>query len=468
MINNFPKTISQTQESLLRKEFSAVELVDSYLARIKKYDGKINSFITVCEDEAYKAARQVDKRIATASDILEEYPLLGVTVAVKDLFSTKGVRTTAGSKVLADYVPEYSASAIKKLVASGCILIGKTNQDAWGHGSSGENSDFGATKNPWNQLYVPGGSSSGSAAAVASNMSLVSTGTDTGSSVRMPASFCNLVGLKPTYGSVSRYGVIAFASSLDSIGHITHTVEDSRSIYNCLVGSDGQDATLAQKTIGRGKKQLVIGVPREYFISGVDSQVKVLLEDAQKVFKKNGVKLIDISLPHTKYGVSIYYIIAFAETSSNLSRYDGIRYGNDRGFFGDEAKRRIMLGTYVLSAGYYDAYYLKAMKVRSKIIEDFDNAFEKVDAIFAPICPTPPFKLGEKTSDPLQMYLSDIFTVTANLAGIPGLAIPAGFSKEGLPVGFQLMGPRFSENVLFDLGVLYQKNTNWHTREPKL
>ncbi len=353
---------------------------------------------------------------------------------------------------------------VERLEKAGCILIGKTNCDAWAHGASGENSDFGPTKNPWKKEFVPGGSSSGSAAAIAANFSLIATGTDTGGSIRQPANFCGVVGLKPTYGAVSRYGIVAMASSLDSIGHFGRTVDDVRKVFEVTKGADGNDSTVVNSKTRPAKPKLKLGLPQEYFVEGLNKEVEESILKAVAVFRKEGIEIVEVSLPHTKYAISVYYIIQPAEVSSNLGRYDGIRYGNDRNSFGAEAERRIMLGTYVLSAGYYDAYYLKAMKVRSKIIEDFDQAFEKVDAVIAPVSPTPPFKLGEKADNPLQMYLADIFTVAGNLAGIPGLAIPSGFTKNGLPLGFQLLGPRFSEETLFSLGERYQESTDYQPK----
>jgi len=459
---NIPLTIKETQAGLLERKFTASQLVDAYLNRISRFDKELNSFLTVSEKEAYSQAKKVDRLIDQLGEVaLERRPLLGVVVAHKDLFLTKGIRTTAGSKVLESYVPVYSATVVEKLEKAGAIIIGKTNCDAWAHGASGENSDFGPTKNPWNKKYVPGGSSSGSAAAVAANLTLFATGTDTGGSVRQPANFCGLVGLKPTYGAVSRYGIVAMASSLDSIGHLTRSVSDAEKIFAVTAGEDGKDSTLKNPEIRKLNRKFKIGIPKEYFIKGLDQEVEKAVLEVARALEKEGVELVDISLPHTKYAISVYYIIQPAEVSSNLGRYDGIRYGNNRSTFGNEAKRRIMLGTYVLSAGYYQAYYLKAMKVRSKIIEDFDRAFEKVDAIIAPVSPTPAFRLGEKAQDPLQMYLADVLTVAANLAGIPGLAIPSGFSENDLPLGFQLMGPRFSEGTLFELGRFYEKVVGW-------
>lgn len=469
MIIDLPKTIKETQDGLLAKKFTAVDLVDTYLDRIKKYNSELNAFLTVSDEEAYKKAKDVDDIVGKKGEhAFEEYPLLGVVVAYKDLFLTKGIRTTASSKVLDSYIPAYSATTVKKYDAAGAICIGKTNCDAWAHGASGENSDYGPGKNPWNRQYVPGGSSSGSAISVSAELSLVSTGTDTGGSIRQPASFCNVVGFKPTYGAVSRYGIVAMSSSLDSIGHFTKTVEDARKIFNVTKGTDGLDSTTSDEVVKAKKENFKVGIPKEFFAKGLDAEVENTVRQAIEVLKKNGVEFKEVSLPMTKYGISVYYIVQPAEVSSNLGRYDGIRYGESREAFGDEAIRRIMLGTYVLSAGYYDAYYLKAMKVRTKIIDDYEKVFKEVDAVIAPVSPTPPFKLGEKSSDPLAMYLSDIFTVSANIAGIPAISIPAGFTKNGLPVGFQLMGPRFSEGTLFNIGELYQEKTDWHRKEPKL
>ncbi len=451
-----PTSIEETQEGLVKKEFSCVNLVDSYLGNINKRNKELNAVLTVSEDIAYSQAKKDDKLIAELGEkAFGDFPLLGVTVIHKDMFLTKGVRTTAGSKVLEDYVPSYSATVVKRLEEAGAIMLGKANCDAWAHGSSGENSDFGPTKNPYNKEFVPGGSSSGSAASVAADFSLIATGTDTGGSVRCPASFCGVVGLKPTYGAVSRYGVVAMASSLDTVGHITKNVLDSRKVFEVMKGEDGYDSTVVNSKFESSKSKFKIGIPKEYFIEGLDGEVEKSVMEAKKKFEKLGVEFVDISLPYTKYGISAYYIICPAEVSSNLGRYDGVRYGDKREAFGDEAKRRIMLGSYVLSAGYWDAYYLKAMKVRSKMIEDFDKAYEKVDAILAPTCPTPAFKIGEKIEDPIKMYLADVFTVAANMAGIPSLAIPSGFTKKGLPLGFQLMGPRFGEETLFRLGEIY-------------
>lgn len=455
-MNDIPLTIAETQKGLTDKKFSAVELVDSYLSRINKYDRKINAFITVSDESAYKQAKKVDIS-------MEKPPLFGVVTAYKDIFMTEGVRTTAGANLLKDYIPSYSATVVTKLEKAGCIMIGKTNCDAWAHGSSGENSDFGPTKNPWDLSKVAGGSSSGSAASLTSNFSLIATGTDTCGSIRVPANFCYTYGLKPTYGAVSRYGIIAMASSLDSVGHFGRCVDDIERVYLQTVGSDGKDATVnnfeyEEKNI---KPKLRIGIASEFFGSGVEAEVEQTVKGAAKIFKKEGIELVDVKLPHTKDAISVYYIIQPAEVSSNLGRFDEIRFGGSRDKFSDEAKRRIMLGTYVLSSGYYDAYYLKAMKVRSIIIAELNKVFEQVDALIAPVAPTSAFKLGDKTNDPLKMYLTDIYAATANLCGIPSLAIPFGFSKNGLPLGFQLMGSRFSEKTLFALAKLFEKETDY-------
>ena len=436
--------------------------------RINAHDKDLNVFITISDEYAYKQARQADEIIANNPNAFSEFPLLGVVMGLKDMYLTKGIRTTAGSKVLENYKPQYSATTVERFEKAGAIIIGKLNQDAWAHGASGENSDFGPTKNPWNNDYVPGGSSSGSAVTVAANFSLAAMGTDTGGSIRQPASFNNVVGLKPTYGSVPRYGVIAMASSLDCMGHFTHTVEDSVRIFNVTRGQDAKDATVKFAGEFADTKKYTIGIPKEYFVEGTNLEVISIIKQAQEVLEKQGITVKEISLPHTRHAVAVYYIIMSAEVSSNLARYTGVRFGKTRDHFGDEAKRRIMLGSYVLSSGYYDAYYLQAMKVSTKLRQDFENAFNEVDAILAPVSPTPPFKIGEKVNDPLQMYLADILTVAANLAGVPGISVPAGFTDTGLPVGFQLLGNHFSENTLFEIGKLYQQQTSWHEKQPDL
>lgn len=450
-----PLTIKDTQEGLASKEFSVQELIDAYCERIEKHNSEHNIFLTVTKEKARSKAKELDKQGGS------KLKLFGVAYAAKDIFLTEGVKTTAASKVLENYIPPYSATVIKRLQNAGAIMLGKTNCDAWAHGGSGENSDYGPTLNPWNKDYVPGGSSSGSAAALAAGLSLVSLGTDTGGSVRQPANFCNLVGLKPTYGAIPRYGVIAMSSSIDTVGIFGHTVDDVECVYDVIKGEDGFDGVVKNYSKEDMKKKYRLGIAKEYFGTGLDKEIEAMIQEAKKTFEKIGIEVIEISIPHTKYAVPIYYILQPAEVSSNLGRFDGIRYGNTRDSFGSEAKRRIMLGSYVLSAGYYDAYYLKAQKVRAKLIQDYENAFEKVDAILSPVSPTPPFKVGENTSDPLKMYLEDVYTTSANLVGIPAISIPSTFSKNNLPIGFQLMGPRFSEYTLFNMGRLYHKEINF-------
>lgn len=465
-------TIEETLKGYKNKSFSVLEIIKAHLDRIHKYDKSINSFITLDEECALREAKIKDEMLGEESLKL---PLFGIPIGLKDLFLTKNLRTTAASKVLNDYIPPYDATVVKRLRNAGAIFLGKLNCDAWAHGSSGENSDFGPTRNPWNLDYTPGGSSSGSASSVAASFTLASTGTDTGGSIRLPASFTNVVGLKPTYGLVSRYGIISMASSLDSIGHFTKTVYDNALLLNVCSGNDSQDATMPAKgktnytnNIDNGIKNLRIGIPKEYVEKGLDKEVKETFDKAVNTLQSLGVNIKSISLPHTKYAVSCYYIIQPSEVSSNLARYDGIRYGNPRDTFGDEAKRRILLGTYTLSSGYYDAYYKKAMQVRTLIKQDFDKAFKKFDAIIAPVSPTLPWKLGEKINDPLKMYLSDILTVSANLAGIPGLAVPAGFSKSKLPVGIQILGSHFSESLLYKVGYAFEKETQFYKNKPDL
>ncbi len=463
-------TIQQAQEGLQKKEFSSEEITRSCIEQITKHNGTLNAFITVCQDEAITAAKAADEMLKNGATA----PLLGVPIALKDMYVTKGIRTTAASKVLENFIPQYDGTVVKKLKDAGAVILGKTNQDAWAHGSSGENSDFGPTKNPWNTEFVPGGSSSGSAAALAADMCIAATGTDTGGSIRLPASFCNVVGLKPTYGRVSRYGVIAMASSLDTVGHFTKTVADAKLFLSVTEGKDPMDATTLEKEHQTKQlKDLRIGIDPDYFSSNIDTESAILLKNAYEVIKNLLGKELDtdIALPHSEYGVASYYIIQPSEVSSNLARYDGIRYGNKRSLFGAEAKRRIMLGTYTLSAGYYDAYYKKAMQIRTLIKQDFDNAFAKVDAIIAPVSPTPPWKIGEKANDPLKMYLSDVFTVTANIAGVPGLSIPIGLTSQGLPVGLQILGPHFSEETLFQIGMAFEEATRdaeWRTKKTLL
>lgn len=470
MIDITNLTIKTASEMLASKKIKATELTEAFYKRTVELNPILNSFITITGEAARNQAKKVDELIADKQKLS---PLGGIPFGIKDLFSTSGIKTTAASKVLEDYVPVYDAAVISKLKNANAVIIGKTNQDAWAHGASGENSDFGPTKNPYKLDRVPGGSSSGSAASVSANQVLAATATDSGGSTRQPASFCNVVGLKPTYGRVSRYGVIAMASSLDTMGHITKTVYDNALVLNVTAGRDEMDATSSsQKTedytkeIDKGVKGIKIGLPNEYFKS-LDLKIKETMTTAVKKLESLGAKIVDVSLPHTQYGVATYYIIQPSEVSSNLARYDGIRFGNKRDAFGAEAKRRIILGTFTLSSGYYDAYYLKAMKVRRLIRDDFINAFKKVDALICPVSPTPPFKLGEKIDDPLTMYLSDVYTVNINLAGVPSLAVPAGFI-DGLPIGMQIIGPDFSEKLLYQIGHAYEQETKWYETKPKL
>ncbi len=391
-------------------------------------------------------------------------------VGHKDLFITKGIETTAGSKVLQGYIPQYSSTVVSNLESAGLFTKYKLNEDAWGHGSSGENSDFGATKNPWNTDKVPGGSSSGSGVVVAIRDVDLATATDTCGSIRMPCSYCNVCGIKPTYGAVSRYGVIAFASSLDCPGIISNSVSKLEMYFKIINRRDIHDATSQGKNRGMTMKSMkrIIGIPEEFLGEGIDIEIKQIFLKAVDIFKNEGYEIVNLSLPHTKYGIAVYYVIAPTETSSNLSRYDGIRYGNGRDRFGPEAKRRIMLGTYASSAGYAERYYEKAARVRSLIIKDFEKAYEQVDAILAPVSPIKPFNIGEKVSNPLQLYLIDIYAAPASLSGIPSLALPCGFTKDKLPVGMQIMGPRWSEQRLFKLGNEYQKKTSWHLKKPNV
>lgn len=488
-------TIRETSELLGKKEVSAAEVAGAYLGRIKKAEPKVHAYLLVTEKEAKKAAEEADKRRKKGSTLSA---LDGIPSSIKDVLLTKNIKTTAASKMLENYIPLENATSVQKLVDSGAVVLGKNNCDAWAHGSSTENSDFGPSKNPWDTSRVPGGSSGGSAAAVAANECAYSIGTDTGGSIRQPAGFCGVVGLKPTYGLVSRYGLIAMASSLDVVGPITKTVYDNALVLSVIAGADPCDSTSVYReqsrtagskpknyisNIKKDIKGLKIGLPKEYFGKGLNPFVKDAVMAAAKTFEKLGAKIVDVTLPNTEYGIATYYVIQPAEVSSNLGRYDGIKYGYsakesknliDHYFksrtegFGAEAKRRIMLGTYVLSAGYYDAYYAKAMKVRTIIKKDFEEAWEKCDVILAPTSPTTAFKFGEHTKDPLSMYLEDVYTVTANLAGVPGLSLPCGFDTKKLPIGMQLLGPHFSEDTLFRVGHAFEeatKDADWRKFE---
>lgn len=467
-------SIQEAVEGLKEKKFSCRELLESCLNRIKKLDKDLNAFITVDEENALLQADKCDREISASKNIFEEKPLLGIPVGLKDLYSTKDLKTTAGSKIIDNYTSPYDATSTARLKNAGAIVIGKTNEDAWGHGSSGENSDVGPTKNPYDLTRVPGGSSSGSGAAVAAGECLFSTGTDTGSSVRLPAAFCNLVGLKPTYGRVSRYGVIAMASSFDTIGHMTKTVYDNAKVLEVTAGKDPYDATTVlvevpkyTKNLGKDIKGLKVGIPKEYYVEGIDNKIKEITDQAIKTIKSLGAQVHEVSLPHTEYAMACYYILCPSEVSSNLARFDGVRYGHNRATFGAEAKRRMMLGTYTLSSGYYDAYYKKAAKVRNLIKQDFENVLKEVDVMIAPSSPSLPFKIGEKTDDPLQMYLSDVFMCPINIAGVPSLNIPCGFS-DGLPVGMQVIGPQFSEELLYQVAFAYERETEFYKVKPKI
>jgi aspartyl-tRNA(Asn)/glutamyl-tRNA(Gln) amidotransferase subunit A len=469
-LNNL--TISKIHNGLIKKEFSAVELAKNYLDKIKKDDEKISAFLTLTEDLAISQAKEVDEKIKKG----EALPVLaGVPCAIKDNMLVEGIKCTSASKILENYIAPYDATVVKKIKEQGAVILGKTNQDEFAMGSSTETSAYQITKNPRDLTRVPGGSSGGSAAAVAADFCAFALGSDTGGSIRQPASFCGVVGLKPTYGAVSRYGLMAMASSLDQIGSFTKTVEDSQIVFGAIAGKDQFDSTsVAAQSLSHSATQslsdLVIGVPKEYFIDGMDKEVEKTVKNAIKKYEKLGAKIEEISLPHTEYALATYYIIMPAEVSANLARYDGIRYGyseanskklldvylqSREAGFGSEVRRRIILGTYILSAGYYDAYYLRAQKVRTLIKKDFEMAFKKVDVIMTPVSPTTAFRIGEKVNDPLTMYLSDIFTISVNLAGLPAISLPCGIIKE-LPVGLQIIGRPFEENKIFDVAKICQ------------
>jgi len=478
------KTIAELAQGLKKGDFSSEELTKSYLERIKKYDTALNSFITVSEDHALAQARAADAAMAKGNVTT----LTGIPLAQKDIFCTNGIKTTCGSKMLDNFIAPYDATVIHKFNQAGSVMLGKTNMDEFAMGSSNETSFYGGVKNPWDIQTVPGGSSGGSAAAVAARLAPASTGTDTGGSIRQPAALCGLTGLKPTYGRVSRYGMIAFASSLDQAGTFTQTAEDAALMLNVMSGLDEKDSTSVDKEVpdfsanlNQDLKGLKIGLPKEYFGEGLNADVAKVVEEAIAEYKKLGAEIVDISLPNSHLSVPAYYVIAPAECSSNLSRFDGVRFGyrcdepkdledlykRSRGEgFGDEVKRRIMIGTYALSAGYYDAYYLKAQKIRRLISDDFVAAFEKVDVIMGPTSPEVAFKAGEKSNDPVSMYLSDIYTIATNLAGLPGMSVPCGFSNN-MPVGLQIIGNYFDESRLLNVAHQYQQTTDWHTQMPE-
>jgi aspartyl-tRNA(Asn)/glutamyl-tRNA(Gln) amidotransferase subunit A len=472
------KGAAQLSVMLRKGKTTSREITESVLRRIDEKEKDINAFITISRETALKQADQADKRLKSNKKV----PLLnGIPIAVKDILCTRGIRTTCGSNILNNFIPTYNATAVDRVLKDGAVIIGKTNMDEFGMGSSTENSIIGPSRNPVNKQYVAGGSSGGSAAAVSSGESILALGTDTGGSIRQPSAFCGVVGIKPTYGRVSRYGLISYASSLDQIGAIARSVEDCAILLNSICGHDSLDSTSVDiknpdliKSLNNDIKGLKIGLPKEYFIEGLDTRIRDRVLRATGLLEKNGAEILDISLPHTRHAISCYYLIATAEASSNLARYDGVKYGlrsdNDISDlitmyektrsegFGNEVKRRIMLGTYVLSAGYYDAYYLKAQRVRTLIKKDFDNAFEKVDCIITPTSPCLPFKLGEKMEDPLQMYLVDIYTVSLNLSGLPGMSVRCE-PVDGLPVGMQIIGKAFDEETVLQVGHAYEQMT---------
>ncbi len=480
-------SIQEAHRLLRKKEISSQELTRGVLDRINAIDEKVGAYITVDPETAMAQAETADKAISEGRFT----PLTGIPIALKDLICTKGLRTTCGSKILENFIPPYDASVVTKLKKDGAVIIGKLNMDEFAMGSSTEHSGFKLTHNPWDLTRIPGGSSGGAAAAVASDMCIGSLGSDTGGSIRQPASHCGVVGLKPTYGRVSRFGLVAFASSLDQIGPLTKDVTDCAILMNSISGYDPADSTSVPEHVPdytsfleKDLKGMVVGIPKEYSTTqGIDPDVSDAVERAVEKIEALGAEPVEISLPHTEYVVAAYYVIAPSEASSNLARYDGVKYGyrdkdnnslmemykstRSKGF-GPEVQRRIILGTYSLSAGYYDAYYGKASQVRTLIVRDFNKAFETCDVILAPVAPTPAFKLGAMTDDPLTMYLSDIFTLSANLAGIPGISVPCGFSSEGLPIGLQIMARHFEEGKLLKVAYNFEQATDFHTKKPKL
>lgn len=480
-------TITEIIHLLSTNEVSSRELTTKVLEKIHEVDDGLHSFLHVSDEFAMQQAEKADNRRKNEPDL--DNILCGIPLAVKDVLTVADLPCTCGSRILEGYIPPHTATAVKRLQDAGMVVIGKTNTDEFAMGSSTENSAYGVTHNPWDYTRVPGGSSGGSAAAVSAKLVPAALGTDTGGSVRQPASFCSLTGIKPTYGRVSRYGLIAYGSSLDSCGVLAHSVEDVVPIFKAMAGVDSLDATSRDVTLGDlslrkdpDLRGIRIGVPKEYFISGMQKEVEEKVRDAIEVLRKLGAEIKEVSLPHTEFAVPVYYLIAPAEASANLARYDGIRFGprvdgknmwdvftRTRGEkFGDEVTRRIMLGTYALSAGYYDAYYGQAQKVRTLIKQDFEKVYKEVDAIACPVAPTTAFQIGVHNEDPLAMYLEDVFTLPCNLAGVPGLAFPAGFDHQGLPVGIQLMGRHFDEAGLFKIAHAYQQVTDWHKRSPKI
>jgi len=482
----YQKTIHEIASDLKAKKVSSVELTKATMAHLKAVEPKVQSFITVTEEVALAQAAEADKRLASGSNLT---PLTGVPLGIKDLLCTKGVQTTCASKMLEGFKPPYNATVVDRLNAAGAIMVGKTNMDEFAMGSSTETSYYQKTKNPWNLSCVPGGSSGGSASCVSADQAFGSLGSDTGGSIRQPAALCGIVGLKPTYGRISRYGLIAFASSLDQIGPMTKDVEDCALMMNVIAGHDEKDSTSANVAVPdytvemkKSIKGLKIGIPKEFFPEGMNPEVTAATKKAIDQLKSLGAEVHEISLPHSPYSLAAYYVLAPSEASSNLARYDGVRYGlrvpgenivemyskTRAAGFGPEVKRRIMLGTYALSSGYYDAYYLKALKVRRLIKQDYDQAFEKVDVIVTPTVPNPAFKFGEKTDNPLTMYLEDIFTISINIAGVPALSLPCGLSKTDLPIGLQIIGKPFDEGTLLKAAYAYEQSTDWHRRKPTL
>ena len=481
----YRKGIADISEMLRKHEISAKEIAASVFGRIDKVEDTIKAYVTLTKDAAIGMADNIDREIAAGN----KKTLSGIPIAIKDNMCTKGIRTTCSSKILQNFIPPYESTATSRLLEQGYLLIGKTNLDEFAMGSSTENSGFHTTSNPWDTERIPGGSSGGSAAAVAADECIAALGSDTGGSIRQPAALCGVVGLKPTYGRVSRYGLVAFASSLDQIGPITKNVKDAAILMNIISGKDPMDSTSASvivpdftASIGRHIKGLRIGIPKEYFIEGIDPEVNAAVQAAIRQYQALGAIPVAVSLPHSGYAIATYYVLATSEASSNLARYDGVKYGfraegkdlidmymqtRARGF-GAEVKRRIMLGTYTLSSGYYDAYYKKAQQVRTLLKKDFDEAFKTVDLILTPTTPTAAFKKGEKTDDPLQMYLADIFTISVNLAGVPGISIPCGFTSNNLPIGLQLIGRHFDEETLLQTAYAYEQATDWHMRRPAL
>ena len=478
------KTLAELATGLEKSEFSSVELTQHFLNRIEKYDGDYNAFVTVTAEQALEHAALADKRRAENNATV----LTGIPLAQKDIFCTDGVKTTCGSKMLDNFIAPYDATVIQRFRAHGTVMLGKTNMDEFAMGSSTETSFYGTTKNPWDKTRVPGGSSGGSSTAIAAGLAPAATGTDTGGSIRQPASYCNLTGLKPTYGRVSRYGMIAFASSLDQAGPMARTAEDCALLLNVMAGFDEYDSTSIEHlvpdytaTLTNSIKDTKLGLPKEFFNDKLDANVAIRIEAAAKEYEKLGATLVEVSLPNIDLAIPAYYVVAPAEASSNLSRYDGVRYGyrcespqdltdmymrSRAEGFGAEVKRRIMIGAHVLSAGYFDAFYLKAQKIRQLISNDFKTAFTQCDAIMGPTVPSTAFKIGEKTADPIEMYLSDLYTAGVNLAGLPGISLPAGFI-EGLPIGHQLIGNYFAEEKLLNLAHQYQQITNWHEQLPE-